>query len=361
MSMNEKWTSETEIDSILFYILVPVYNVEHYIDDCIRSVLNQTYQKFRLVLVDDGSLDLSGKICDEYAKKDRRIWVIHQENQGLLAARTAARQYVTEQEDWKFSYIVYLDSDDSLKCNALEIINQMIVTQACDMVVYGMDRVMDGKVIQKFDSEHSFIGTISDKGMLYKIVFGSAQYNPLWRKAISAWLLSEEDYSRLYYICHAEDLLQSIPYYENCHKVCFIQDALYNYTLNPNSITQSVSYENYRIDSTVRKTVWDFLESQNVWVKKDYDEYLTYLRKNLTNEVKTISRFDISTENTYRLYDEINADVYYQLVLQSRKCTDWTLNCLASGQYIRLNKALKAKNWLREIYHKMKRFIRGGI
>ena len=101
-----------------FFILVPVYKVEKFIDDCIQSVLAQTYGNFRLILVDDGSPDRSGQICDAYAQKDSRICVIHKENGGQSSARNAAiSRMLQEAEDTDFA--VFLDSDDSWKTDHL--------------------------------------------------------------------------------------------------------------------------------------------------------------------------------------------------------------------------------------------------
>ena len=87
-------------------IIVPVYNAEKYIDECIQSVLCQTYAAWELLLVDDGSTDNSGNICDKYAREDIRIKVLHQKNQGVSVARNVAL-------DWaKGDYIIFLDSDD---------------------------------------------------------------------------------------------------------------------------------------------------------------------------------------------------------------------------------------------------------
>lgn len=99
----------------LIGVIVPVYKVEKYIAECIESVLAQTYTKFRLILVNDGTPDNAGKICDEYAKKDSRIRVIHQENAGVTRARARG---VEEAEDCEF--IMFVDSDDRLQPNALE-------------------------------------------------------------------------------------------------------------------------------------------------------------------------------------------------------------------------------------------------
>lgn len=96
-------------------IIVPVYNVEKYIAECIESILAQTYTNFRLILVDDGSPDNAGKICDEYAKKDMRITVIHQENAGVTRARAHG---VEEAEDCEF--VTFVDGDDTIPDDALD-------------------------------------------------------------------------------------------------------------------------------------------------------------------------------------------------------------------------------------------------
>ena len=89
-----------------FSIIIPVYNIEKYLEECVTSVTKQTYENYELILIDDGSSDKSGSLCDEFAMKDDRIYVIHQENSGLSAARNAGVDYASGR------YIIFLDSDD---------------------------------------------------------------------------------------------------------------------------------------------------------------------------------------------------------------------------------------------------------
>ena len=113
----------------LIGVIVPVYKVEKYIAECIESILAQTYTKFRLILVDDGTPDNAGKICDEYAKKDPRITVIHQENTGVTRARARG---VEEAEDCEF--ITFVDSDDTITCTTLyELVTA--ISEEIDIVV----------------------------------------------------------------------------------------------------------------------------------------------------------------------------------------------------------------------------------
>ncbi|HCS74000.1 MAG TPA: hypothetical protein DIW17_09010 [Clostridiales bacterium] len=303
-------------DSIKFNVLVPVFNVENYIRTCIESVLNQTFDNFCLVLVDDGTPDRSGEICDDYARMDDRIKVIHQANKGSLAARRVAIDYVLTQDRGDQQYIVFLDSDDSLKPKALETIYDTIMQYHCDMVVFGMNRVHNGKTLHSRNEVKEFSGSITSKRFLYNLVFKNSAYNSLCRKAVNLRLFSDQDYTEYYSIRHAEDLLQSIELYKNSDKVVFIPDKLYNYTVNPASITQSIKYGNYKVNSTVRSRVYNFLLGESIWAKDDYDHYLSYCQGLLNSEIKMISRFETITTNKLELLRIITEDDYYSMLLK---------------------------------------------
>ena len=113
----------------LISIVVPVYNVESYIRQCIESLLNQTYRYLDIILVDDGSLDTSGMICDEYAAADKRITVMHQSNQGVSAARNQGVQTA------KGEYIAFVDADDWLTPDYLACLQSAMSKSGADIVV----------------------------------------------------------------------------------------------------------------------------------------------------------------------------------------------------------------------------------
>lgn len=120
---------------IRFSIIVPVYNVEKYINECVKSVLNQTFSNFELILVDDGSPDSCPQICDQYAKYDSRVHVIHKQNGGLSSARNAGIDKAVGE------YILFLDSDDYwCDSKALEIINAYIIKESADVYIFGMKK-----------------------------------------------------------------------------------------------------------------------------------------------------------------------------------------------------------------------------
>ena len=115
----------------LVSIVVPIYNVQPYLEKCIKTIINQTYKNLDIILVDDGSTDNSGKIADEYKKIDKRITVIHKENGGLSDARNAGMQIA------RGDYICFIDSDDYVELNMIEQAINMITSQKLDVIIWG--------------------------------------------------------------------------------------------------------------------------------------------------------------------------------------------------------------------------------
>ncbi len=147
---------------IKFSVLIPVYNVEKYLNECVDSVLSQTFQNFEIILVNDGSTDSSGKICEEYAKKDNRVKFFHQENKGLFLTR---RFSISKAEG---EFLLFLDSDDFWDVDLLEIVNKYIEKYLCDLIIFKLKRVSEKKVLiseeeSLFKDEILFIGNEKEK------------------------------------------------------------------------------------------------------------------------------------------------------------------------------------------------------
>lgn len=122
-------------------IIVPVYNIDKYISKCIDSLLFQSFKDIEIILVDDGSIDLSGKICDEYALKDNRIKVIHKENDGLSSARNTGLALA------KGEYIGFVDGDDWVKDDTFEFLYKTLITHDADISVCG-HFIVDGDTVE---------------------------------------------------------------------------------------------------------------------------------------------------------------------------------------------------------------------
>ena len=165
--------------------IIPVYKVENYISRCIESVLSQTFTDFELILVDDGSPDNSGKICDEYAKKDSRIKVIHKVNEGVSVARNTGLDIA------KGEYIYFLDSDDFISSDCFELLYKNLKENDADISIGGLIEYETEKELSKINTGINNVfykGTASDRLEHYFIGKPVSKYelicNYLYKKSL---------------------------------------------------------------------------------------------------------------------------------------------------------------------------------
>ncbi|MBE5921846.1 MAG: glycosyltransferase family 2 protein [Lachnospiraceae bacterium] len=234
-----------------FSILVPVYNVEQYLEQCIQSVLNQTYQNFELILVDDGSADDSGRICDKFAELyPGKIFVVHKKNQGLISARRVGILKATGE------FSVFVDSDDFIELNLLETLaGYLNRDNYIDMLLYSFQYYRNEKKEGRFRKVFTD-GTIWDnenKKELYEKLIYSSDITSIWTKCIRTSVLKEDptDYVQYYGKNMAEDLLQSLYPLTAARKVAYTEKMLYNYRINDESISRSFRPETIQSKNTI--------------------------------------------------------------------------------------------------------------
>ena len=204
-------------------IIVPVYKVEKYIAECIESILAQTYTNFRLILVDDGTPDSAGKICDEYAKKDQRITVIHQKNAGVTRARARG---VEEANDCEF--ITFVDADDTIKNECLETFLKDM-DEETDIVMSHID--------DKFTPSKSVISTEDFVQMLLK---DKSMSIAVWGKLYRRSLLTKSVLDIPKEIRFSEDIIMNLRIAYSCSKkIKFIDKSIYNYKYHPESVANT--------------------------------------------------------------------------------------------------------------------------
>ncbi|MBQ2724515.1 MAG: glycosyltransferase family 2 protein [Clostridia bacterium] len=234
-----------------FSILVPVYNVEAYVEECIQSVLNQSCRDFELVLVDDGSTDDSGIICDRYAQqKPEQIRVIHKENQGLISAR---RVGIAEARG---EFCVFLDSDDFAEENLLEVIAGYLEKDPqTDVLLYSFRYCRDGRKAERYPvfKEDGYVWDDSGKKELYEALILTNGITSIWTKAVRTSVLRSDptDYSVYYGKNMAEDLLQSLYPLTAAGRIMYTDKILYNYRINSESISRAFRYETIPNKNTV--------------------------------------------------------------------------------------------------------------
>lgn len=210
-------------------IVVPVYKVEEYIERCVDSILKQSYEDFELLLVDDGSPDNCGIICDKYAEKDNRIFVIHKKNAGLSAARNTGINWFYEQG--RSDYITFADSDDWLHPDYLKILLDGMTKNNVDISVCNYTRVTDIIPHETFNNVEYEITTPEDF-----LVNHSWQYNYAWGKLYHKSVFCDVRYP---VGKNFEDTFTTYKVLHKCEKVAYTNLPLYYYLRNEKGISRS--------------------------------------------------------------------------------------------------------------------------
>lgn len=245
------------MQDIFISIIVPVYNVEKYLCECLDSISLLKAVTCEAILVDDGSTDTSGQICDEYAKQDSRFRVIHQKNAGVSAARNAGLDAA------KGEWIWFVDSDDCINPD-FEISNPEVLDDA-DYVLFDMRKFRDGEELNSLGHQKSTVKCteLSKNDFLCKYQCNHHQ-RLLYKKT---WVMIDKHHQRLAFSLGArvgEDLEFQYKYLTRCQRPARLDAVLYNYRLREGSATQD---DNYR-----RKNLEDLpqvIERLQNWCKKE--------------------------------------------------------------------------------------------
>ncbi|SES12355.1 Glycosyltransferase involved in cell wall bisynthesis [Butyrivibrio fibrisolvens] len=218
------------MNDILVSVIVPIYNVEDYLPKCIDSIICQTYKNIEIILVDDGSPDSCGQICENYKKKDSRIKVIHKENGGLSDARNAGICRA------KGSYYVFIDSDDYIHERMIETLVEGVVSTGADIAVCSFKNVKEDEIIDI----HSGINTGSYKLISEDIdrlsyFYGDkyTEFTVAWNKIYPASFFKEIKYPKGK--IH-EDEFTTYKLLELAKKIAYIDVPLYYYVSRSSSI-----------------------------------------------------------------------------------------------------------------------------
>lgn len=209
-------------------IIVPVYNVENYLCKCIDSILNQNFKDFEVILVDDGSIDRSGKICDIYANKDNRVKVIHKNNGGLSSARNMGLDVA------KGEYIGFVDSDDWIEPDMYERMYNEIIKTNSDIIVCNFKKVF--KNVEEsyiYRNKSLDLNNIEALNELYNIKY---IYNLAWNKIYKKSLFDNLRYKEGF-IYEDEFIIHHLLYKSN--KTRYIPENFYNYYQREGSIINS--------------------------------------------------------------------------------------------------------------------------
>ncbi len=229
-----------ETNKPLISVIIPVYKVEEYLPACIDSILAQTYQNLEIILIDDGSPDNCGKICDGYAEKDSRIKVIHKENGGVSSARNAGLDAASGE------YVGFVDSDDIIAPTMYEELYGELLRTDSDVSVCRFARFFDGQEKENFSSikkTSSDLLVLDSTEALSDLLRGTHFYGSLWDKLFKANLVKNARLREDIFV--AEDFLFSVEALLKAKRVCFSDTPLYFYRMRETSIMHTIYSEKH--------------------------------------------------------------------------------------------------------------------
>lgn len=349
-------------------IIIPVYNVENHLKQCIESVINQTYKELEIIIIDDGSKDSSGKICDEYAEKDKRIKVIHKENGGISKARNTGLDIATGK------YIMFIDSDDFFEENTCELLYNEIENKNADYVIGNYRHTShDSKnwsypLFNVEDIDSNFKVSIKDyKKSIY--VLNSVIWNKIYKRDFI-----EEHNLRFIEGVMAEDAIFAIYFYTNSDNGYYIKDVIYNYRQNDEkkSLSTTCTKEYFIQQDKAYKILFEnFEKTDNLeFYRYFYARIMPYLLSKIidTNQLKNdediidvlkVFTWYFKQKNEYRvpvaqkalneIVDFISAEDYTSALKQIKKLKEEREN---------MSKAEKEKMYVptKELYENVSKY-----
>lgn len=263
-------------------VIVPVYKAEQYLDRCVKSILEQTYQNFELILVDDGSPDNSPSLCDEWAKNDNHIYVIHKENGGASSARNAGLKIA------KGRWIAFADSDDWLDRTALKTLYDLANQYNVPMAIGGMrvvQKYTDASIVMKQNAK-----VLSNADLMSRFfrLNGEPDTHSVWGAIIRRDIL--EDYSFIEGRMN-EDVETCYYLARKCEAAVYTDAPLYNYFKNIEGVTNS-GFSKKKLDLL---DIWDIVQKQ---VEQFTPEYSYACEMNCKR-----ARFTLLTQMSLNGYD----------------------------------------------------------
>lgn len=240
-------------------VIIPVYNVERYLEECIQSVVNQTYTDWECILVDDGSTDGSGGICDEWAQKDKRIRVIHQENGGVSKARNRG----IEEADGE--YVVFVDSDDWL---GKEHLAKLVNAPKADLVVSGIRQVMSSGDCMEYKPACSKTFSFSKEGIdeVVDLNHKYLLYGPVV-KLYQTSIIKENGIIFPTDCSYGEDLQFNLQYLDYVHTISQVDDVSYFYRRGTETLSTKGRLNQFEQDYDQWKMLKTFYTKRGMWLQ----------------------------------------------------------------------------------------------
>ena len=252
---------------------IAAYNVEKYLNKCIESIVNQTYENIEIILIDDGSNDNSGIICDEYAKKDNRIIVVHKENGGVSSARNKGLKIA------KGEWISFVDADDWIEQTFCQTLLNKVTQEQADIALCGYNRITDNR-IEKINANNQEVFLNSNE-YLVKSLNPQTGFGFCHMKLIKKEVLKSISFNERIEV--GEDALFNIQLSTYIKKAVFLKQPLYNYRINNQSVVKRYdeNYANKYLKSMkiIEEYIWQEYNEENeenIEIKQNYYNFVAY-------------------------------------------------------------------------------------
>ena len=296
-------------------IIVPVYNVEKYLPRCVDSILNQTFTNFELILVDDGSTDRSGIICDQYKKRDNRIKVIHKINEGVSKARNIG---ISEA---KGRYIEFIDSDDWIERSLLEDTLKQIRIDNSDIIFFGIlyEDEDDNLIKEKKYVRDEVIE--KEKSKLAIELYNKDLFGYTWCKLFKNRIIKDNNILFNNDISYCEDEEFTCRYFKYVKKISICSNTYYHYihySRERKSLTESVNSKDIIMRDLVYKSWIDMLnfndnEEKDYLLNRAYNNlrflYCNIVWSNISQECKN-NEIDILLQTNFYNYLKNNGQTF---------------------------------------------------
>jgi len=278
----------------LISILIPIYNVESYLPQCLDSIVQQTYKNLQIVLIDDGSQDHSLTICHDYATKDNRIEVYSQKNQGVAATRNHLLEKV------KGDYVLFVDSDDWIEADMIE--NLVFLSKENDA-----DFVMCDKIINdtKPSSLKQAVVKLDPEQAIYDFLHHTYFVGSLWNKLFQSTLLYDMHFDDK--ISYSEDALFSWQVMKKAKNIVVTNKQLYHYRMNDASLSHLFNGHQFSAFEVWKQIVND--------VSISFPEYLSLAQAQFCSQMTVILYY--AAKNKYQR--DFHTDKLCQIILQYKK------------------------------------------
>ncbi|HFU4360657.1 TPA: glycosyltransferase [Streptococcus suis] len=258
----------------LVSIIIPIYNVENYLEQCIISVVHQTYKNLEIILVNDGSPDNSFEICKQWKRKDSRIKLINKDNGGLSDARNCGLRVASGE------LVLFVDSDDWISINMVEnMVNKMIQNDV-DLVVCDFIRAFPDGFMEKNNKQDFPPKVVSVEEFLKLVLEDKVLTNHAWRRLYKKKYIPKDVFPKNR---NFEDIFSTPKFVENMSKVLIVNDAYYFYRVNDSSIVNNLNYKNV-------KDHFDAILMSNSIVMNSYSSLASDVQKALPSQLKVILR-----------------------------------------------------------------------